>query len=296
MANYCGRFAPTPSGPLHFGSMVAAVGSYLDAKSRGGLWVLRIDDVDAPRVAAGATDAILRCLAQFQMHWDAVPVLQSERTAAYRAALDDLRTRGLVYPCGCSRKEIGEGAAGALVYPGTCRNGLGREREVRAWRVRTEGTAIAFQDQLQGRVEQNIEAEIGDFVLYRADAVFAYHLACVIDDCAQGVTHIVRGADLLASTPRQIYLQELLGLPTPEYLHLPVALSAAGEKLSKQTLAHPVQAEQAEAVLIEVLRFLNHAPPEHLHRSNLAGIWRWALQHWRRERLPAVAGLPVDAR
>ncbi len=291
MANYCGRFAPTPSGPLHFGSMVAAVGSYLDAKSRGGLWVLRIDDLDAPRVAAGATAAILRCLEQFQMHWDAVPVMQSARVAAYRDALEVLRAKGRVYPCGCSRKEIGEGAAGALVYPGTCRNGMGLGREARSWRLRTEGVAIAFHDQLQGRVEQNIEAEIGDFVLYRADGVFAYHLACVIDDGAQGITHVVRGADLLASTPRQIYLQQLLGLPTPEYLHLPVALGAAGEKLSKQTLAQPVQAERAEIILIDVLRFLNHAPPDGLHRSNLSEIWAWALEHWHRARLPAVAGL-----
>lgn len=296
MTNYCGRFAPTPSGPLHFGSMVAAVGSYLDAKSRGGLWALRIDDLDAPRIAAGATAAILRCLEQFQMHWDGAPVLQSARIAAYRDALEVLRTKERVYPCGCSRKEIGEGSAGALVYPGTCRNGMGPGRELRAWRVRTDGVVIAFQDHLQGRVEQNIDAETGDFVLYRADGVFAYHLACVIDDCAQGVTHVVRGADLLPSTPRQIFLQQLLGLPTPEYLHLPVALSAAGEKLSKQTLAQPVQAERAETILIDVLRFLNHAPPEDLQRSNLSELWSWAVAHWRRDRLPAVAAMPGDGR
>jgi len=289
-----GRFAPTPSGPLHFGSMVAAVGSFLDAKSQGGTWGLRIDDLDPPRVAPGSVDSIFRCLEKFQMTWDGDVVYQSRRMDAYRTALDQLRGRGLVYACACSRKEIGDAAFGGLdgpVYPGTCRDGLPPGREARAWRVRTDDAAIEFVDLLQGRVRQDLEGEIGDFVLFRADRVYAYHLACAVDDDAQGVTHVVRGADLLASTPRQIYLQRSLGLSTPAYLHLPIALNAAGEKLSKQTLARPVEPERAAAILADVLKFLNHSPPDEVCADGVATLWRWALENWRRERLPMSAGL-----
>ena len=301
MTTYHGRFAPTPSGPLHFGSMVAAVGSYLDAKSQGGRWALRIDDLDPPRVAPGSVDSIFRCLEKFQMVWDGEVVFQSARMGAYQAALDQLRTRGLVYACACSRKEIGDAGMDGPdgpVYPGTCRKGLPPGREARAWRVHTGDTAIEFLDLLQGRVRQDLEREIGDFVLFRADQVFAYHLACAIDDSAQGVTHVVRGADLLASTPRQIYLQRLLGLPTPEYLHLPIALNAAGEKLSKQTLADPVDPERAAVILADVLRFLKHSPPDEVSADGVSALWRWALENWRRDRLPDVvsAGAPAASR
>ncbi len=295
MTIYSGRFAPTPSGPLHFGSMVAAVGSYLDAKSHGGTWALRIDDLDPPRVAPGSVDAILRCLENFQMDWDGEILLQSARTDAYRSALDQLRARGLVYPCACSRKEIGDAGTGGLVYPGTCRSGLPPGREARAWRVRTENTTIEFVDLLQGRVGQDIEREIGDFVLLRADRVFAYHLACAIDDYAQGVTHVVRGADLMASTPRQIHLQRLLGLPTPVYLHLPVALNATGEKLSKQTRALPVETDRAAIVLSDVLKFLKHPPPGEVSAAGVSALWRWALANWRRDRLPGIASAQAPA-
>jgi glutamyl-Q tRNA(Asp) synthetase len=268
--------------------MVAAVGSYLDAKSRGGMWALRIDDLDRPRVVPESVDSILRCLETFQMEWDGEIVFQSTRTGAYQAALDHLRRRGVVYACACSRKEIGDAGVGGPVYPGTCRDGLPPGRETRAWRVRTGNTAIEFTDLLQGRVRQNLDREIGDFVLFRADQVFAYHLACVVDDHAQDITHVVRGADLMASTPRQIYLQGLLGLPTPEYLHLPIALNAAGEKLSKQTLANPVRPERAAAVLADVLRFLEHSPPDEVCADSVSALWRWAVENWRRDRLPGV--------
>lgn len=268
--------------------MVAAVGSYLDAKSRGGMWALRIDDLDRPRVVPESVDSILRCLETFQMEWDGEIVFQSTRTGAYQAALDHLRRRGVVYACACSRKEIGDAGVGGPVYPGTCRDGLPPGRETRAWRVRTGNTAIEFADLLQGRVRQNLDREIGDFVLFRADQVFAYHLACVVDDQAQDITHVVRGADLLASTPRQIYLQGLLGLPTPEYLHVPIALNAAGEKLSKQTLANPVRPERAAAVLADVLRFLEHSPPDEVCADSVSALWRWAVENWRRDRLPGV--------
>ena len=293
MTIYRGRFAPTPSGPLHFGSMVAAVGSYLDARSRGGTWALRIDDLDPPRIAPGAVDSIFRCLEKFQMDWDGEIVFQGSRLGAYQAALDQLRSRGLVYACACSRKEMGDAGVGGPVYPGTCREGLPPGREARAWRVRAGNTTIEFVDLLQGRVRQHLDREIGDFVLFRADHVFAYHLACTVDDHAQGITHVVRGADLMASTPRQIYLQRLLGLPTPQYLHLPIALNAAGEKLSKQTLADPVEPDRAAAILVDVLRFLNHAPPGEVGADGVSALWRWALENWRRDRLPGV--LSADA-
>jgi glutamyl-Q tRNA(Asp) synthetase len=271
--------------------MVAAVGSYLDAKSRGGTWALRIDDLDPPRVAPGSVDSIFRCLEEFQMVWDGEVVFQSARMGAYQAALDQLRTRGLVYACACSRKEIGDaGLAGpdGPAYPGTCRKGLPPGREARAWRVRTDDTAIEFVDLLQGRVRQDLDREIGDFVLFRADQVFAYHLACAVDDSAQGITHVVRGADLMASTPRQIYLQRLLGLPTPEYLHLPIALNAAGEKLSKQTRAGPLEPDRAAVILADVLRFLKHSPPDEVSANGVSALWRWALENWERDRLPDV--------
>ena len=295
---YRGRFAPTPSGPLHFGSMVAAVGSYLDAKSQGGSWALRIDNLDPPRVAPGSVDSIFRCLDQFQMVWDGAVVFQNTRLGAYRAALDQLRARGLVYACACSRKEIGDAGmdgSDGPVYPGTCRNGLPPGRETRAWRVRTGDTAIEFVDLLQGRVRQDLEREIGDFVLFRADQIFAYHLACAIDDCAQGVTHVVRGADLMTSTPRQIYLQRLLGLPTPDYLHLPIAMNSAGEKLSKQTLASAVEGGHAPAILADVLRFLNHSPPDEVCADGVSALWKWALENWKRDRLPGVVSALAPA-
>ena len=290
--HYIGRFAPTPSGPLHFGSMVAAAGSYLDAKAQGGMWALRIDDIDTPRVAPGAVDSILRCLERFQMHWDGPVVYQSTRLPAYEAAFEQLRASGLVYPCACSRKEIGDSVAGSLIYPGTCREGLAPGRSVRAWRVRTQASAIEFADLLQGRVRQDLAREIGDFVVWRADGIFAYHLACAVDDSAQGITHVVRGADLIASTPRQIFLQKKLALPTPEYLHLPVALDVSGEKLSKQTRARAVE-EQTGEVLAQVLDFLGHKPPDEICAEDLSALWQWAITNWRRNRIPAVARAPA---
>jgi len=277
--------------------MVAAVGSFLDARSRGGTWLVRIDDLDPPRAVPGANDAILRCLDAFGMHWDGTVAYQSVRNDAYHAALHQLRQSGRTYPCACSRKEISDaGLAGAegAVYPGTCRQGLAARREARALRVRTDAAAIEFDDGLQGHVRQALEAEIGDFVVYRADHVFAYHLACAVDDAEQGITDVVRGADLIASTPRQIYLQTLLGLPTPAYLHLPVAVNGTGEKLSKQTRAPAVDRAHRGAVLDRVLRFLGHAPPSGLAGAGIAGLWQWAVTNWQRERLPRARIIAVS--
>lgn len=296
MTIYRGRFAPTPSGPLHFGSMVAAVGSFLDARSRDGTWLVRIDDLDPPRTVPGAADAILRCLDAFGMYWDGTVVYQRTRNDAYHAALHQLLQSGHTYPCACSRKEISDaGLAGVegTVYPGTCRKALTAGRGARALRVRTDAAVVEFDDGLQGHVRQALQAEIGDFVVYRADHVFAYHLACAVDDAEQGITDVVRGADLIASTPRQIHLQKLLGLPTPAYLHLPVAVNGAGEKLSKQSRAHAVEQSRPVATLDRVLRFLGHAPPAELADAGVAGLWQWAVKNWRHERLPRTRMIAV---
>lgn len=286
--HYRGRFAPSPSGPLHFGSLVAAVGSYLDARSRGGSWLVRIEDLDKPRVIPGAAEDILRTLEAFGLAWDGPVVKQSLRLDAYHNALHELRQAGALYACGCSRREIADsGILGieGYVYPRTCRNGLTAGRRARAWRVRTEG-ALSFDDRVQGAIEQDLEREVGDFVLYRADRIYAYQLAVVIDDAEQGITDIVRGADLLDSTPRQLHLQKLLKLPRPAYAHLPVAVNARGEKLSKQTRASPVVRERAADALQRALRFLGHAPPAEMAGAGAAELLTWAVKNWRIDRVP----------
>jgi glutamyl-Q tRNA(Asp) synthetase len=298
MTTYRGRFAPTPSGPLHFGSMVAAIGSFLDARAQGGAWGLRIDDLDPPRVAEGAVDAILHCLESFALHWDGPVVFQSRRSEAYHAALHRLRQAGVTFACACSRKEIGKaGIAGreGAVYPGTCRDGLPQGRAARAQRVRVNDSRIGFEDALQGWIEQDLARDIGDFVLYRADHVFSYHLACAVDDAEEGITDVVRGADLIDSTPRQIYLQQLLGLPQPAYLHLPVALNGRGEKLSKQTLAQPVDPQHPWKTIDAVLRFLGLMLPGEYARAGATECLQWAAANWRREALPRRRALPAPA-
>ncbi len=296
MNRYRGRFAPSPTGPLHFGSLVAAVGSYLEAKCRGGAWLLRMEDLDTPREQPGAADAILRTLEACGMGWDGDIMYQSRRSAAYAAALARLEAQGLVYACGCSRREIadsGLGPDGALIYPGTCRNGLAPGKTPRATRVRVDHEAIELEDLIQGKLSQDLAAEVGDFVLRRADGLYAYQLAVVVDDAEQGITDVVRGADLLDSTPRQIYLQRLLRLPTPRYLHLPAAVNAAGEKLSKQTLAPPVDARDPVPALARVMDFLGQAPPAQLGRASLAEFWHWALAHWDVQHIPRRRSLPA---
>ncbi len=293
---YRGRFAPSPTGPLHFGSLVAAVGSYLDAKARGGEWLVRIEDVDTPRNARGATDAILRALEACGMAWDGPVVFQGTRTDAYRAALRDLEKRRLAYPCACTRREVADSAVAGVegyVYPGTCRAGLPAGRSACSVRIDTRGAKVGFDDAAQGRIEHDLETDIGDFVLYRADRIFAYQLAVVVDDAEQGITDIVRGADLLDSTPRQIYLQQLLGLPTPRYLHLPVAVNALGEKLSKQTRAPAIDTAAPLMELVTALEFLGQAPPHDLAAGTAGDLWDWAIANWRREKLPRTRTRPA---
>ena len=292
-APYRGRFAPSPTGPLHFGSLVAAVGSYLDARAHGGQWLLRIEDIDAPRTVPGAAEAILRTLDGFGFEWDGEVVVQSERLDRYHAALVRLQLDGDVYPCACSRSEIALAASsrsvdGGLVYPGTCRAGLADGRAARAWRLRLPDQELRLVDRVQGEVRQNPQREVGDCVLLRADGQYAYQLAVVVDDAAQGVNAVVRGVDLLDSTARQIWLQQRLGLPTPSYAHLPVVVNAAGEKLSKQTHAAAVSAAEGSAPLLRALRFLGHCPPAELSGAPLPEFWRWAIEHWSMTRVPAL--------
>lgn len=293
---YRGRFAPSPTGSLHFGSLVAALGSYLDAKHNNGIWLVRIEDLDTPRTVKGAADDILRALEACGLHWDETVVYQSRRTAAYQTAFERLLTDNLLYPCACSRKEIADSAlhhGDELIYPGTCRNGLPQGKTARAWRVRVNDARIDFTDSLQGNIVQNLASEIGDFVVLRADGLFAYQLAVVVDDAAQGITHVVRGADLLHSTTRQIYLQRLLGLPTPAYTHLPIAVNAQGEKLGKQTLAAPVDPYKPVAVLLRALAFLRQQPPAELSGQDPDSVLSWAIAHWDKDRLKGITNIPV---
>lgn len=277
---------------------MAAVGSYLTARQAGGRWLLRIEDVDTPRTVPGAAEGILRTLARFGFEWDGPVVWQSARTEAYAAALARLDAAGWIFGCACTRKEMADSALardGTRRYPGTCRAGLPPGRAARAWRLRVAPGLIAFDDAVQGRVEEDVAADVGDFVLRRADGLFAYQLAVVVDDAEAGVTEVVRGADLLDSTPRQILLQRLLGYPTPRYAHLPVASNAAGEKLSKQTLARAVDGADPARVLADALDFLGQAPPAELAEAGLATLWQWAIDHWSMARVPRSRVVPAPA-
>ena len=284
-SGYRGRFAPSPTGPLHFGSLIAAVASYLDARRHHGHWLVRIDDLDTQRSDVDISAGILRDLESYGMYWDEEVVYQSARTALYRDALRTLEDRKAVFGCACSRKSIPGG-----IYPGTCRNGIPIGKLARSVRMRTERTPVSLTDVVLGPYAQNLEKEVGDFVIRRADGMIAYHLATVYDDAHQGITHVVRGADLLASTPRQIYLQRHLDLPTPSYAHLPVALGAQGEKLSKQTHAAPIRVMAKEPTLHAALTFLGQHPPAALRKQAIDEQWSWACEHWQLERVPKVIG------
>lgn len=289
-ARYRGRFAPSPTGALHFGSLVAALGSWLDARAAGGEWLVRIEDLDPPREVPGAASDILRALEALGLGWDGPVVRQSGRGEAYRAALAALAAAGATYPCACTRREIGDaaraGVDGGLVYPGTCRDGLPPGRAPRALRMRVGEAVVAFDDVLQGRVRHALAREVGDFVLQRADGLFAYQLAVVVDDAEQGVTDVVRGADLLDSTPRQMLLQRRLGVPTPRYLHLPVVTDARGEKLSKQTGAAPIDCSRPGAALAAALRFLGQRVDDGLVAGPPEALLAFAAARWERASIP----------
>jgi glutamyl-Q tRNA(Asp) synthetase len=296
---YRGRFAPSPTGPLHFGSLVAALASYCDARAVGGEWLLRIEDVDEPRRRVGAEAQILAALERYGFAWDGGIARQSDRASGYEEALARLREAGLAYECACTRRELDAaplGASGERIYPGTCRNGVPPARagrRQRAWRVRVAGNVVTCRDRLQGAQKQVLARDVGDFVVKRADGLFAYQLAVVVDDAEQGITDVVRGADLLSSTPRQVLLQKLLGLPTPAYLHVPVAINASGEKLSKQTRAAALP-DAPLPTLLAAWRFLGQEPPA-CTPANVAEFWRWAHASWKVSRLPRVPMLPAPA-
>lgn len=296
-SNIVGRFAPSPTGPLHFGSLVAAVGSYCLARQAGGRWLVRMEDLDAPRVVPGAAEAILCSLEALGLTWDGEVVWQSRRHAAYAEALEWLRRQGLVYACGCTRREILASAPHpgeeGPVYPGTCRQGLPPGRHPRAERVRVPAAPVCFRDGVFGAQEQRLGDAVGDFVLRRADGIYAYQLAVVVDDAAAGVNQVVRGADLLASTPRQIYLHACLGHPVPQYLHLPLALGDDGEKLSKRhgTLG-AIDAAGGSAQLAAALQFLGQAPPAELRGAPAAEILAWGVCHFALERVSNLAARP----
>ena len=284
---YIGRFAPSPTGPLHAGSLVAALASWLDARAHSGQWLVRIEDVDTPRCVPGAADTILQQLASCGLLPDAPPVYQSQRGALYQQALDQLTRAGLAYPCGCTRQDIASALAikgharerhGELIYPGTCRAGL-RGKPARAWRFLTsqtgQSTKVSWTDRRLGLQTQNVSEQVGDFVLRRADGLWAYQLAVVVDDAAQGVTDVVRGEDLADNTARQILLQRALGLPTPRYLHTPLVLGANGEKLSKQNGAQSLLLSHSPAVLTAM-----NAAAACLHLPAASGTLAEALAQW----------------
>ncbi len=293
---YRGRFAPSPTGPLHFGSLVAAVASYLEARRNRGIWILRMEDLDPPRTIPGIAEVILYTLRLYGFTWDEPVVFQSEREVAYAAALERLRRQDATFPCACTRREIGDSAlslSGEPVYPGTCREGLQPGKAARAMRAKVGDAAIAFDDAVQGRVEQNLPQQVGDFVVRRADGIFAYQLAVVVDDADQGITHVVRGADLLDSTPRQILLQRLLGHATPDYTHVPVAVDGAGNKLGKQTQAVPLATDDPAPHLRRALNFLGMDAPPALARGTPGQVWSWAVERWDPAQIPRTRTLPA---
>jgi glutamyl-Q tRNA(Asp) synthetase len=298
---YRGRFAPSPTGPLHFGSLVAALGSCLEARSRGGQWLVRMEDLDPPREQSGAAELILRALEAYAFEWDGAVMRQSERGDAYARAIARLQARGALYACACTRKEIADSGLlvpvpdGERVYPGTCRDGIPPGRIARTTRVRVRDEIIAFEDAIQGSIRQNLAREVGDFVVRRADGLYAYQLAVVVDDAALGITDVVRGADLLASTARQICLQRLLDVPMPRYAHLPAAVNAQGEKLSKQSLARPLEARTAAPMLVAALAFLGQQPPPDLAQAVPREVWRWARENWDLKKVPCARSLPAPA-
>lgn len=279
LTRYSGRFAPSPTGPLHFGSLITAVASYCDAKAQHGTWLVRIEDTDIPRIYPGSESHILRCIDAFQFEPDAEIIFQKDRLDLYAAVLQQLQQRGLVYACQCTRKMLGSNH----IYAGTCRN-LGLDFTNQAIRVKATDQEICFQDRLQGKQCSNLAQDLGDFVLKRRDGIINYQLAVVVDDYLQGITHIVRGADLLDNTARQIYLGQLLGYPQLTYTHLPLAMNAQGQKLSKQNLAQALDLAQAPKLLQAALTALNQATVE---LDTPARMLTQAIQQWDLSRIPA---------
>ncbi|HEY7906432.1 MAG TPA: tRNA glutamyl-Q(34) synthetase GluQRS [Wenzhouxiangella sp.] len=277
---YRTRFAPSPTGPLHFGSLVTALGSYLRAHSKGGLWLIRIEDIDPPRQVKGAIEHQLQTLAGFGLKSQLPVIYQSDRIRAHRQAIAALVDQRLAYPCGCSSKELPKDAP----YPGTCRHGLPTGRAERSIRLKTHNEVVFFNDALQGPQQQNPSQQTGDFIIRRGDGLMAYQLVVVVDDHAQKITEVVRGADLMDSVGRQCLLYDALKRPRPEYLHLPVVVDENGRKLSKSDGADPIEALNQNQVFRLALRALGHEPPN--HAMSLEAQWQWAIKNWTLERVP----------
>ena len=291
---YRGRFAPTPSGPLHFGSLIAATGSYLQARAQRGEWWLRIDDIDPPREQKGAVSSILSTLEEFGFEWDGEVLYQSKRQQRYQQVVEQLKGKGLAYACSCSRSSIQKKTGqkkGELVYPGFCREQPLQQCEDYSIRLRVDDGIIRFEDTIQGTICTNLAARFGDFVIQRRDGYFAYHLATGIDDAEQGITEVVRGADLLDSTPCQMLIQHQLGLPCPSYAHLPIACNHSGQKLSKQSHAPALDSSKATILLQKSLKFLGQMPPISLADATLDELWQWAIENWDINRVPAQVAL-----
>lgn len=287
-ATYQGRFAPSPTGPLHFGSLIAATGSYLQARHQNGLWQLRVEDIDPPREVEGATKSIIHMLDTYGFEWDGEILYQSQRLELYQEYLELLLKDGLVFPCSCSRKDITERQkqTKSNVYPGTCRNQKHNPHNQFAYRIYAHQGNVSFNDGIQGQQLFSLANEIGDFVVKRADGFYSYQLAVAIDDAITGITEVVRGSDLLDSTPRQIHVQHSLNLSTPRYMHLPVATNARGQKLSKQTFAQPLNKENSIETLWQVLQVLGQSPDTELKTASLDELWQWAISHWDVEKIP----------
>lgn len=287
--SYKGRFAPSPTGALHFGSLIAAMGSYLQAKQQQGEWLIRIDDIDPPREQQGAADHILKTLELFGFEWDGEVMYQSHNLQRYQTAVNDLMNEKLAYKCSCSRRSIIQKTNqlyGNIIYPGFCRNGTLEKSSDYTIRLQCDKKLISFDDAIQGKQEINLEKTYGDFILQRRDHYFSYHLASGIDDAEQGITEVVRGADLLACTPCHLHVQHSLNLISPKYCHLPVAINKAGQKLSKQTYAEPIIAKDSVALLYKTLKFLGQMPSIDLIKANQEDIWDWAKTHWRLDLVP----------
>jgi len=274
-----GRFAPSPTGDLHFGSLISAVGSFLEAKTANGLWLLRIEDIDPPREVAGSASRIIKDLQNLGMQPDGPVLYQSTRLGAYELYVNQLLETGLAYPCACTRKDLPPSG----IYPGTCRDGISSGKAPRAIRFRLADKICQFTDKVQGQITESPARNIGDFIIQRTDGLYAYQLAVVVDDDFQGITQVVRGADLLDSTGRQLCLQEALGLKSPDYMHLPLALSDDGKKLSKRVQADPVKHQDPAFAVATALIFLGQQPPTGLA---LSPLWDWALEHWNSELIP----------
>ena len=296
---YRGRFAPSPTGALHFGSLIAAVGSYLEAKSHNGEWLVRIENLDKPREIPTASHEIFRALEILGMEWDHEVIYQDQRKDTYENILTILNKRGLTYSCTCTRKEIADSSITGIsgqIYGGTCRNNVRNEGRTGAVRIKTDNNIIEFEDSLHGLISQRLKRDAGDFILRRSDEIYAYQLAVVADDATQGITNVVRGADLLDSTPRQIYLQKLLGYPTPTYMHLPVAVNNRGEKLSKQTKAALLDVSNPVKQLIEAVNFLGQEPPIELLGNNVSSFWEWAIENWHPEKIHKKRTIPFPTK